>query len=72
MGITNKAKCLICGEVIESKHRHDFQCCSCGNLCVDGGQDYFKRTLQEPGTYQELSDGYKNETKNVLEKEETK
>ena len=39
----NKAKCLKCGDVIESSHRHDFVTCSCGNLSVDGGHDYLKR-----------------------------
>ena len=39
----NSAKCLVCGDVIESKHRHDFVTCSCGNLSVDGGKDYLRR-----------------------------
>lgn len=41
--IRNSAKCLKCNEEIESKHRHDFRFCKCGNLAVDGGQDYLKR-----------------------------
>ena len=43
--LTNKAKCLECGEVIESRHRHDFVTCKCGNLSVDGGKDYLKRSF---------------------------
>lgn len=39
----NCARCLRCGDIIESQHRHDFQTCSCGNLSVDGGLDYLKR-----------------------------
>jgi hypothetical protein len=35
--IRNAARCLLCGDEIESKHRHDLQSCSCGNLSVDGG-----------------------------------
>lgn len=50
----NKAKCLICGEVIESKHVHDYVTCSCGNLSVDGGSWYCKR-IYETGTWEELS-----------------
>ena len=38
----NRIQCLLCNEVIESKHRHDYQTCSCGNVSVDGGQDYCK------------------------------
>ena len=37
----SKVKCLRCGVVLESKHRHDFQQCSCDNeTFVDGGNDY--------------------------------
>ena len=46
--ISNKIKCKKCGDVIESKYRHDFEICSCwdeeGNGCaVDGGLDYLRR-----------------------------
>lgn len=36
----NAAKCLNCGEVVESRHRHDWVSCRCGNIFVDGGLDY--------------------------------
>ena len=55
MIITNKAKCLKCGDVIESKHRHDFVTCKCGALSVDGGRDYLKRS-GEPRYTEELSE----------------
>lgn len=38
--MANIVKCLLCGDVIESTHRHDFNQCKCGNLFVDGGNDY--------------------------------
>lgn len=38
----NRAKCKLCESVIESFHRHDFVSCKCGEISVDGGQDYFK------------------------------
>jgi len=41
--ISNKARCRKCGEVIESKHRHDFTYCQCGAIFVDGGKDYLRR-----------------------------
>lgn len=41
--ISNKAKCLKCGDIIESTHRHDFVSCKCGAIYVDGGQDYLRR-----------------------------
>lgn len=39
----NKARCKKCGDVIESKHRHDFVTCKCGAISLDGGKDYQRR-----------------------------
>ena len=41
--IANRVKCLKCGDIIESKHRHDFVACSCGAIFTDGGTDYIRR-----------------------------
>lgn len=38
----NRAKCKKCEDVIESFHRHDFVSCKCGEISVDGGQEYFR------------------------------
>lgn len=35
-----KVKCLICGEIIESKSVHDLVSCKCNSCYVDGGKDY--------------------------------
>lgn len=43
----NRAKCLICNDIIESKHVHDYVTCSCGNVSVDGGREYDKRSFKE-------------------------
>lgn len=55
--IRNMAKCLRCGVVLESKHRHDYVACQCGNA-VDGGLSYLKRVgkledLEEMSIYGE-------------------
>lgn len=58
---TNKAKCLNCGDVIESKHRHDWVVCACGSIFVDGGKDYLRRGWPEgdPALWiEELSEYY--------------
>lgn len=34
--------CDACGDIIESKHRHDFQKCTCGVTFIDGGNDYIR------------------------------
>jgi len=36
----SEAMCAMCGDVIESKHRHDFVRCKCGESFLDGGDDY--------------------------------
>jgi hypothetical protein len=45
--VENKAKCLKCGDVIESIDRHNYVQCSCGNISVDGGLDYLKRSYRD-------------------------
>ena len=37
-----KIKCKHCGDIIESKHRHDFKHCKCGLVAIDGGNDYLR------------------------------
>lgn len=39
---SRRARCLDCGDVVESKHRHDFVGCSCGAMFLDGGLDYVR------------------------------
>jgi hypothetical protein len=39
----NRAKCKLCGDIIESVSRHDFKFCTCKSIAVDGGKDYLKR-----------------------------
>ena len=40
--IRNRIKCLKCGDIIESKSRHDWVQCTCGACFVDGGHDYMR------------------------------
>ena len=42
MIIRNAAQCAKCGDIIESKHRHDFVSCGCGAIFIDGGHEYFR------------------------------
>ena len=43
MIIENKIRCKKCGDIIESKTRHDFKWCSCKSIAVDGGLEYLRR-----------------------------
>lgn len=58
MIVRNAARCDLpeCGFVIESKHRHDFVECPCGNLFVDGGLSYTRRGWRVEGSWTELSE----------------
>lgn len=53
----NAATCHNCGRYIRSKNRHDFVTCECGQISVDGGSWYARRSFAatESGT------GYTNE-----------
>lgn len=39
----NRVRCRKCGDILESKHRHDFVRCGCGAIAVDGGHEYIRR-----------------------------
>jgi hypothetical protein len=36
----NRARCTVCGDIIESKSVHHLARCKCGRIFVDGGHDY--------------------------------
>ena len=50
----NAIQCKLCGEVIESKHVHDFVQCKCGACAVDGGHDYLRRCFRDKDCYIDL------------------
>lgn len=39
----SKARCKLCGDVIESKHRYDIVMCKCGEIFLDGGDEYIRK-----------------------------
>lgn len=51
----NRAKCLLCKQVMVSTHRHDFVTCECGNLSVEGGSWYLKRCFTNPDSWKDMS-----------------
>lgn len=55
--VRNAARCRLCGDLLESKHRHDFKSCSCGALSVDGGLAYVRRSWDgKRGDYEEMAE----------------
>lgn len=59
--VTNKAQCRLCNDIIESINRHDFKSCRCGEISVDGGKSYLKRSFKNYGNIIELSETYEEE-----------
>lgn len=57
MIIQNAVICNKCETMIFSKHRHDLVECPCGNIFVDGGQEYLRRGGKglEDGSYCDIS-----------------
>lgn len=54
--VVNMAQCLKCKDVIQSNSVHDYVTCSCGNLSIDGGQDYLRRAFKHSrSSWKELS-----------------
>jgi hypothetical protein len=39
----NRVKCLLCHDIIESRHVHEMVRCECGKIYTDGGTEYIKR-----------------------------
>lgn len=60
-------QCKECEDIIESKHRHDFTTCQCGNLSIDGGLDYIRIIYDKENSWIDLSE-YKEEENESKEK----
>ena len=52
--LLNRGQCRLCGDIIESKTRHDMVWCTYGAVAVDGGRDYLRRA-GNPWDFIELS-----------------
>lgn len=61
--VRNRARCLGCNEVIESKHRHDFRRCACGKTAVDGGLEYVRRSFSPEVGYEDMNEYRKEENR---------
>lgn len=57
----NAARCRLCATVVETRHRHELQVCSCGAVGVDGGLDYLRR-LGRAADREELNEWEEEDT----------
>ena len=61
--IRNAVRCLSCNTELESKYKHDFQCCGCENqTSVDGGRVYSRVSGKDFNLIEDLCE-YKEYTK---------
>jgi disulfide oxidoreductase YuzD len=49
-------KCNICGDVIESKYRHNWVQCKCKRIYIDGGLSYQRVGFQIPTDFTDMSE----------------
>ena len=75
--IKNSIRCKKCGEILESKSRHNFVCCSCfqksdgkEGVACDGGHDYLRRLASSPDDFEDLSETRPYTEEELKEKEE--
>jgi hypothetical protein len=47
MILRNQAMCPKCDDHIMSINRHDYRSCKCGDIAVDGGPDYLRRSFKD-------------------------
>ncbi len=68
----NRAKCKLCQMLIESFHRHDYVSCSCGEIAIDGGLDYFKVVAKNYDNFLRVDDEGNEIVIEVKEKDDVK
>ena len=56
--VINKCQCTKCGDIIESKHRHDYVSCNCGAIFTDGGTEYIRRGFTSEADILDMSETY--------------
>jgi len=68
----NRAKCRLCDSIIESFHVHDYVKCSCGEIAVDGGTDYYKAIERDFSNFLRVDDEGNEIVITVKEKNDVK
>ncbi len=71
----NLAVCKKCKDLIESKYRHDFVQCKCGEIFVDGGNDYHRAGAKDFSNflvYDKKNNSWKQWGKEIDTKKEDK
>lgn len=67
----NRAKCKLCGSIIESFHRNDYVSCNCGEISIDGGADYCKAMAKDWKNFLRVDDKGNEIVVKVVEKNDS-
>lgn len=68
----NRAKCVLCEDILESFHTHDYVTCKCGEISIDGGQNSLKTSAKNYENFLRLDDHGKEIKVTVLESHQEK
>jgi hypothetical protein len=68
----NRAKCKLCGDILESFHRYDCVSCRCGEISIDGGNDYCRCAANDWKNFLRVDDEGNEIVITVVEKDLSK
>lgn len=68
--VKNRAKCRLCASIIESVNVHDYVECKCGEIAIDGGDDYHKTYARSYDNFLRVDDEGNEVVVKVVDKEE--
>jgi hypothetical protein len=68
----NRAKCKLCNQIIESYARTDFVSCSCGEISIDGGDQYLKASARDYRNFLRVDDEGNEKPVTFIEKDSKK
>lgn len=69
VAMRNRARCKLCESIIESYHRHDYVTCKCGEIAVDGGNDYWRVMAKDWSNFIRIDDAGNEIVPKVIDKE---
>lgn len=65
----NRAKCKLCGDLLESFHRHDYVQCKYKAIAIDGGTDYCRCFAVDWNNFIRIDDEDKEIIPEIIEKD---
>jgi len=66
----NRAKCKLCGSILESFHAHDYVTCKCGEISIDGGSTHYSASAKDWRNFLRVDDSGKEIEVKVMNKDE--